>query len=215
MSEHAAEPRFGRPPAGPAQQAVSEVSSYWWLWLVAGIAWIVISAVLLQFDQASVTTVGVLVGLLFTFAGVQNVAIASAPREALENLGLSTAWRWVAGLFAVLFFGAAIASFISPEDSFAGLADMLGFLFLLVGFWWIVRAFQERPINSLWWLGLISGILMTVLAFWTAGQFFIEKAYLLLVFAGIWALMEGIVDVVRAFEIREVHEDAQSPSRSS
>jgi uncharacterized membrane protein HdeD (DUF308 family) len=68
---------------------------------------------------------------------------------------------------------------------------------------WTVRAFLERPINSLWWLGLISGILMTVLAFWTAGQFWIDNAYLLLVFAGIWALMEGIVDVVRAFEIRE------------
>jgi uncharacterized membrane protein HdeD (DUF308 family) len=147
MSEHAAEPRFGRPPAGPAEQAVSELSGYWWLWLVVGIAWIVISAVLLQFDQASVTTVGVLVGLLFTFAGVQNVAIASAP-EALENLGLSTAWRWVAGLFAVLFFGAAIACFISPENTFAGLADMLGFLFLLIGLWWTVSAFLERSTHS-------------------------------------------------------------------
>jgi uncharacterized membrane protein HdeD (DUF308 family) len=215
MSEQAAEPRFGRPPAGPMQQAVSQVSGYWWLWLIAGIAWIAISAVLLQFDQASVTTVGVLVGLLFTFAGVQNVAIASAPREALENLGLSTAWRWVAGLFAVLFFGSAIACFISPENTFAGLADMLGFLFLFVGLWWMIRAFGEREVNSLWWLTLISGILMTVLGFWTAGQFWIDKAYLLLVFAGIWALMEGIVDVVRAFEIREVHTAVESPSKSA
>jgi uncharacterized membrane protein HdeD (DUF308 family) len=215
MSERAAEPRLGRPPAGPVQEAVSELSGYWWLWLVVGIAWIVISAVLLQFDQASVTTVGVLVGFLFTFAGVQNVAIASAPREALENLGLSTAWRWVAGLFAVLFFGAAIACFISPENTFVGLADMLGFLFLIIGLWWMVRAFLEREVNSLWWLTLISGILITVLGFWTAGQFWIDKAYLLLVFAGIWALMEGIIDVVRAFEIREVHEEVEPRSRSS
>jgi uncharacterized membrane protein HdeD (DUF308 family) len=49
---------------------------------------------------------------------------------------------------------------------------------------------------------------MTVLAFWTAGQFFIEKAYVLLVFAGIWALMEGIGDIVRAFAVREVHKAA-------
>ena len=41
-------------------------------------------------------------------------------------------------------------------------------------------------------------ILMTVLAFWTAGQFFIEKAYVLLVFAGIWTLMESITDIMRA-----------------
>ena len=30
----------------------------------------------------------------------------------------------------------------------------------------------------------VGGILMIVLAFWTSGQFFIEKAYTLLVFAG-------------------------------
>ena len=43
---------------------------------------------------------------------------------------------------------------------------------------------------------------MVMLAFWTSGQFFIEKAYTLLVFAGIWALMHGITDIVRAFRIR-------------
>ena len=215
MSTHAAEPRFGPPLAGPAKEAVSQFTGYWWLWLAAGIAWIAISAVLLQFDQASVTTVGVLVGILFTFAGVMNVSIAAAPREALEGLGISTGWRWVAGFFSVVFFASAIASFITPVNTFAGLADMLGFLFLLVGLWWMVRAFQERPINEYWWLGLISGILMTVLGFWTAGQFWIDKAYLLLVFAGIWALMEGIVDVVRAFQIRELHKEVEPPSSSS
>ena len=43
---------------------------------------------------------------------------------------------------------------------------------------------------------------MVILAFWTSGQFFIEKAYTLLVFAGIWALMQGITDIVRAFQVR-------------
>jgi uncharacterized membrane protein HdeD (DUF308 family) len=43
---------------------------------------------------------------------------------------------------------------------------------------------------------------MIILAFWTSGQFFIEKAYMLLVFAGIWALMHGISDIVRAFTVR-------------
>lgn len=186
-------------------EAARQITSYWWLWLVAGIAWLVISAAILQFDQASITTIGILVGILFAFLSVQNLVFATAPSEAYQAAGISDAWRWVSGLFAFFFLLAAIASFISPENTFAGLADMLGFLFLLVGFWWIIRAFLERPLNPSWWLGLIAGILMTVLAFWTAGQFFTHKAYILLVFAGIWALMEGIVDIVRAFEIREVN----------
>jgi hypothetical protein len=48
---------------------------------------------------------------------------------------------------------------------------------------------------------------MTILAFWTAGQFFIAKAYVLLVFAGIWAPMQGVGDIVRAFALHRVHED--------
>lgn len=46
---------------------------------------------------------------------------------------------------------------------------------------------------------LIAGILIVILAFWTGGQFFIDKAYTLLAFAGIWALLSGITDIIRAF----------------
>jgi uncharacterized membrane protein HdeD (DUF308 family) len=47
---------------------------------------------------------------------------------------------------------------------------------------------------------------MIILAFWTGGQFFIEKTYVLLVFAGIWALMQGVTDIIRAFQIRKLNE---------
>jgi uncharacterized membrane protein HdeD (DUF308 family) len=61
-------------------------------------------------------------------------------------------------------------------------------------------------VSELWWIGLIAGILMVILGFWTAGQFFIDRAYVLLVFAGIWALMQGVTDIVRAFQIRKLGE---------
>ena len=60
--------------------------------------------------------------------------------------------------------------------------------------------------NELWWFGLIGGILMVILAFWTGGQFFIDKTYVLLVFAGIWALMQGVTEIVRAFQIRKLNQ---------
>jgi uncharacterized membrane protein HdeD (DUF308 family) len=203
MSQHAASTPLGESPIAGVRRDAQEATGYWWLWLVAGIAWIAISVIILQFDAASVTTVGVLVGFLFAYAGIQCIALASVGWPGAE--GESSAWRWVYGIFGVLFGISAVVCFISPEGTFVGMADTLGFLFLIVGIWWMVQAFMERAVNSLWWVGLISGILMTVLAFWTAGQFFIEKAYLLLVFAGIWALMAGITDIVRAFAIRDVH----------
>jgi len=196
--EQAGAPRFGPLPTDRAlRDTAREVTGLWWMWLLAGISWGVISLVILQFDAASITTVGVLVGAMFTFAAAENFALVSVPG----------AVRWVSALFGVAFLIAAVICFISPENTFVALADTLGFLFLLVGLWWMVRAFLERAINPLWWLGLISGILMTILAFWTGGQFFIEKAYVLLVFAGIWALMESVTDIVRAFVLLRAHQE--------
>jgi len=45
---------------------------------------------------------------------------------------------------------------------------------------------------------------MIVLAFWTGGQFFIHRVYVLLVFAGIWAMFHGVNDIFRAFQIRRL-----------
>jgi uncharacterized membrane protein HdeD (DUF308 family) len=52
---------------------------------------------------------------------------------------------------------------------------------------------------------------MIVLAFWTGGQFFIHKVYVLLVFAGIWALFHGVNDIIRAFQIRELGKLVEKP----
>jgi uncharacterized membrane protein HdeD (DUF308 family) len=169
-------------------------SRFWWLWLAMGFIWIGVSVVILQFDQASITTVGVIVGIMFLGLSIQNFVLA----------GVADRGGWLFGVFGLLFLGAAVLAFISPENTFAALADILGFLFLIVGIFWIIEAFAGREINELWWLGLIAGILMVMLAFYTGGQFFIEKTYLLLIFSGIWALMTGITDIVRAFQIRAV-----------
>ena len=91
-----------------------------------------------------------------------------------------------------------IVSLIHPAATFAGFADILGFVFLLIGVMWMVQAFSERPVNDLWWLTLLSGIMMAVLAFWVSGQFFVVRAYTLLIFAGIWAMTTGIINIVGA-----------------
>jgi uncharacterized membrane protein HdeD (DUF308 family) len=166
----------------------------WWLWIVFGVAWTIVGLVILQFDDASVTTVGIIVGIMFLTTGFQQFMIG----------GLVESGSWLFYLFGALFTIAGVVALISPGNTFAALADVLGFLFLIVGAFWIIQAFASREANELWWLSLVAGILMVILAFWTAGQFFIERAYVLLVFAGIWALMQGVTDIIRAFQIRKL-----------
>ena len=176
------------------REVLQGISRMWWLWLVFGLVWAIVGLTILQFDEASVNTIGIIVGLMFLVTGFQQFTIGS----------MVDSGSWLFYIFGGLFTIAGVIALMSPGNTFAALADVLGFLFLIVGTFWIIQAFVSKEDNELWWMGLLAGILMVILAFWTAGQFFVEKAYVLLVFAGIWALMQGIIDIIRAFQIRKL-----------
>lgn len=176
------------------REGAGMVSRLWWIELLLGIIWIIVSLVILQFEESSLTTIGVIVGIMFLFAGLQQFFVAY----------IAEGWRWLWIVFGVLFMIAGIVALVYPKNTFAALADALGFLFLMVGIFWIIEAFMTKDTNALWWMGLVSGILMAILGFWAAGQFFFTKAYTLLVFAGVWALLTGITDIIKAFQIKKL-----------
>jgi uncharacterized membrane protein HdeD (DUF308 family) len=153
------------------------------MWLLAALA-------VLQFDQASVKTVGVIIGCMFLAAGTQQL-VAAAIGLGMPVLRL---------IFGLLFVFCGLVALFNPEETFAGVADTLGFLFLIVAVSWMVEAF----VGGVRWFRLCAALLMLALAFWTSGQFFVDKAYVLLVFAGIWALLHGVTDIVAAFFLRSV-----------
>lgn len=178
---------------------MTKLADLWWIWLVAGIVWVLLSLVILQFDTASIATIGVLIGALFLFTGVEQFVFAG-----LSSGGMRIFWT----IFGVLFLIGGLVAIFNPASAFEAVADVLGFLFLLVGVFWIIEAFATKAANSLWWLGLTAGILMVLLAFWTSAQTLTTKGYMLLVFAGIWALLHGITDIVKAFMVRSLRDVA-------
>jgi uncharacterized membrane protein HdeD (DUF308 family) len=197
MSGASAPPKLGVPGVLSWRTAIHRLTAYWWVLVVAGAAWTGAALAILQFNHASVTTVGVVVGLMFVGAAIENLALA--------RLDVPMRWAWT--LSGVVFLASAVVCFSNPARTFAGLADVLGVLFLFVGLWWMARSFLERPVNPVWWTGVISGILMIAMAFWTSGRFYIHRAYALLVFAGVWALMQGVSSLLRGFELCELHEE--------
>ncbi len=171
------------------EQAIGRL---WWMWLVTGILWILFSVIILQFNTASAAAVGIIFGVMLFVAGLQDFAVASIVRE--------MKWLWFV-FGGILVIGGLFAMFY-PVETFLALADILGFIFVFIGIMWIVQALMAKDVASLWWLNLAAGIIMVVMGFWLGGQFFITKAYTLLVFAGIYALMKGVTDIVLAFEIK-------------
>lgn len=176
-------------------QAVGQIARWWWAWLVVGILWIAASVIILQFNRGSVKTVGIVIGIMFLVAGIEDFVLTYLTQSG---------WKWLWLAFGVLLVGGGIWALFNPVATFVAVADILGFVFVMIGVVWTMQAFVTKEVNDLWWLGLIAGIMMLAMGFWASGQLLTTQAYILLVFAGIWALLQGITDIIKAFQIKKL-----------
>ena len=181
------EPQSGNRPAMLAQ-----LGGPWWVLLVTGVAWLIISAAVLRFNTTSVATIGVLIGVVFLIASASEIVLAAA----------RASWGWLHILMSVLFIGAAIWAFVRPYGAFWALATIVGLLLILRGSLDLVMSINARDINPSWWLGLLAGIAEIIIGFWASQQAFPTRAALLIFWVGFFALFRGISDIVVAFEVR-------------
>ena len=176
------------------QAASAAAAGLWWVVLIMGIVWFVIALVVLRINETSITTVGVIMGVVLVFGALGEMVAVGL----VEGGG----WRIWHAILSVLFLLAAIWAFTEPKQAFWALASVLGFMLLLVGVFEIARAFAMKEENEGWWLSLTAGILYIVLAFWVSQQLDPVKGQLLLFIVGIFALLRGISEIVLAFALR-------------
>lgn len=176
------------------RQMAEQLAKWWWLLLIVGALWLIAAIVILQFQAASIVTVGIVIGVVLLATGIQELFMASIAED----------WKWLWIVFGVILVIGGVYALVNPVGTFVALAQMLGFLFLLIGILWMIGAIATRESNDLWVLGLVSGIIMIALGFWLEGQFFDARAATLLFFVGIWALFQGITDIVRAFHLKNL-----------
>lgn len=174
------------------RSSARSMTGAWWLFLVTGILWLLISLVVLRFDITSVAAVGALLGAIFLIAGVNEFI----------RMGMVEGWKWVHAILGVLFIAGGIWAFIHPIGAFYELASILGFLLLFKGSFDIAFAVMTKPVNDLWWLGLVVGIFEVLLAFWASQQFFAPRAALILIWVGFAAMFRGFGEIVLAFQLR-------------
>ena len=176
---------------------VRERSRYWWVVLLVGIGWLVIAWLVLRADITSLATVGFLLGGLFLAAGLNELAVGSM---------VGGGWKVLHYVIAVIFLLGGMWAFIRPINTFFALVSVLGLVLFLQGAFEIVRGISSRAENPYWWLGLASGVLLVLLAFWVSASdrlFQLQgRTYFILLWVGLMALIRGVTSIVLAFMVR-------------
>ena len=124
--------------------AVSK-TRFWWLLPIIGIAWIVLSVVILRFDYTTVAAVAVLFGVYCLVAGAMQTMIAA--------VSSSTGWSIAHGLLAGLLVVAGVVSFANFGATFDTLTALISFYFIFRGCFDIVVAFAANMlrVDALLW----------------------------------------------------------------
>jgi uncharacterized membrane protein HdeD (DUF308 family) len=176
-------------------ERAERIGRYWWLLLVSGIAWIVVSAIVFRFDYDSVVAVAVLFGVLAITIGTMEVALAMVSRGW---------WRVLHGLLGAIFVVTGVVAFFTPGNTFVGLAAVISFYFVFAGSWDLVSSLSMRQVPG-WWIQLVSGLVELGLGFWAAGSFRVS-ASLLVAFVGALTVIRGVTQISLAFTLRSARE---------
>jgi uncharacterized membrane protein HdeD (DUF308 family) len=174
-----------------------EGSRYWWVLLLIGIGWLLVAWIVLRANVTSLATVGILLGVLFIVASINEVLVA----------GLVTGgWKFLHYAMAVIFLLGGLWAFIRPVNTFFALASVLGLILLFYGAFEIVRGVASREENRFWWVGLVTGILLLLLAFWVSSSDRVfnlaNRTFLILFWVGFMALIRGFTQIMLAFSVR-------------
>jgi uncharacterized membrane protein HdeD (DUF308 family) len=187
------------------REDMQAVTRGWGWFLAAGIAWIVFAFFVLSFNYRTVWAIAVFFGIGFIIGGILELAIAA----------VAPGWKWLYILIGIVSIIAGVIALIWPGETFLVLSAIVGWLLLFYGIIDIVFAFSTRNLEGLWWMQLISGIIMVLLGFWAiapddATVSTYRGAVLLAVWIGVAALFRGISDIIVGFRLRSVQRELEA-----
>jgi uncharacterized membrane protein HdeD (DUF308 family) len=161
---------------------------HWWVFLLAGVLWILFAWVVLSFDYDTVWAVAVFFGFGMIAGGSMTIMLGmDAP-----------SWRWLHISFGVIAIVAGIVTLIWPGQTFLVLAAIIGWYVMLAGILDLGAAFATKDENDLWWLQLILGIAQILVGFWAIG-YEGRSIALLVIWVGASALARGISSLFIGF----------------
>jgi len=176
------------------REAVGETARYWWLFLVTGILWMIFGFIVLDANPGTPFIIGLFAGIAFIVAGFNELLI----------MGYVKSWRWLHALFGLLFIIAGIIALSWPNRTFLVLVSIIAWALLIKGVLDIVVSLGNRPIE-LWWMQFTAGVIEVLLALVISGVNYVAKAWILVLWIGLWAIFRGITEIILAFQMKDAN----------
>jgi uncharacterized membrane protein HdeD (DUF308 family) len=171
---------------------LAAVARHWWVYLLAGIAWMVFAFVVLSFDITTVWAVAVFFGVGLVAGGITEFFVAA----------IADSWKWLHVLVGIISVVAGIVALVWPGQTFLVLAAVIGWYLLFAGIVDVVAAFATKDDNDIWWLQLVLGIAQILIGFWAIG-YTGRSVAVLVIWVGASALARGISSLFLAFGLRK------------
>jgi len=165
---------------------------HWWLYLLAGIAWLVFAFVVLSFNITTVWAVAVFFGIMLIAGGIGELMVAA----------VSESWKWLHVLIGIVAVLGGMVALVWPGQTFLVLAAIVAWFLLFAGILDIIIAFATKDENDLWWLQLLLGIAQILIGFWAVG-YSGRSIAVLVIWVGASALARGISELFLAFGLRK------------
>jgi uncharacterized membrane protein HdeD (DUF308 family) len=186
MSQYAA----GGYDAGlPSSEELREASSRWWLFLIVGIASVVLGMILLFDLVVAVETLALFIAFGLIFSGVE------------ELLGWSRYRRAFSVLAGVLLIAAGIVAMVWPNITLWALAVVTAIGLIVSGAVRVTAALIDRP-SSWFWLFLGGAVSLVVGGFAIAWPDVTVLALALLL--GIRMIIFGVAEIASALQLRSL-----------
>lgn len=185
--------------------SIRKAIKHWYLPLLVGLFFIVISIVVFTSPMTSFVALALLFSISFLLGGIAEIIFALTNRDQLRN------WGWTLG-FGILTTLVGILLILNTELSMSVLAFYIGFLVLFRSIAAISFAVDVKRYGGTQWGSLmVFGILGAIFAFillWNP----VFAGLSIVVFAGLSIFFSGLFNIYFALQLRKIHRYAKKIS---
>ncbi|MEN8234124.1 MAG: HdeD family acid-resistance protein [Actinomycetota bacterium] len=169
-----------------------ELKNYWWLFLVSGVLSVGIGAALLFWPDKTLGVVGWLIGFWMLFFGIIRFLIAL--------FGGESEGRWILLLVGVIGIVLGIVVMKNPAETIGIIVLIAAIFWVISGLFDVFRGFKDGDLPGRGWVifgGALAIVAGAIVLLWPAASILV-----LAIIAGIYFLMDGALQIVAAFKIK-------------